>query len=87
MSRWAGLLCFLHYSIIWLFSDSLPHLTNLGARVPCGVNGLNVESILMQFSGAGIIMRGDCVWQWGTSYDCHTQSGETTLFAIDGLGD
>ena len=49
----------MHYSIIWLFSDSLPHLTKLGARVPCEVNGLNVESILIQFSGAGIIMRGD----------------------------
>ena len=55
--------------------------------MPCGVNGLNVESIVTQFSGAGIIMRGDCVWQWGTSYDrlpytvrgdhtfCHRWSG------------
>ena len=77
----------LHYSIIWLFSDSLPLLTKLGARVPCGINGLNVESILTQFSGAGKIMRGDCVWQWGTSYDCHTQSVGTTLSVIDGLGD
>ena len=66
----------LHYSIIWLFSNSLPHLIKLGTRVPFGINGLNVESILTQFSGAGIIMRGDVCGNGGpVMIDCHTQSG------------
>ena len=58
----------LHYSIIWLFSDSLPHLIKLGARVPCEVNELYVECIVPQFSSAGMTIRGDCVYGTGTSY-------------------